>query len=245
MPVFPFPSNGKAYPKYSRKETFYCAQLRLVSIPFKRESVSKVLICGALALPQRRFNSLQTGKRIQRLLSLARSICYIRRVSIPFKRESVSKGYTQDGNQGILNNVSIPFKRESVSQAGDTRYGEAYTQVSIPFKRESVSQVRELGGDPDETWKVSIPFKRESVSQGAQGSVNIANGFRFHSLQTGKRIASDSGNPDSSRKVRSFHSLQTGKRIARLTHVNSLSNSIMFPFPSNGKAYRKSEIRCE
>ena len=65
QPTFQFPSNGKAYPKQG--PGFDSQQLHsFVSIPFKRESVSKDCEtetdsddsgCG--------FNSLQTGKRIQ------------------------------------------------------------------------------------------------------------------------------------------------------------------------------------
>ena len=66
---FQFPSNGKAYPKRS------VALLQLtkmfsskVSIPFKRESVSKGRKRWSLSASMLSFNSLQTGKRIQRRL---------------------------------------------------------------------------------------------------------------------------------------------------------------------------------
>ena len=88
---FQFPSNGKAYPKYLTDRTL-CLRKR-VSIPFKRESISKVItiamgkgtndqklkfqfpsngkaypksICAvACDKAGYRFNSLQTGKHIQ------------------------------------------------------------------------------------------------------------------------------------------------------------------------------------
>ena len=63
--TFPFPSTGKAYPKKTLQRE-RDANERHVSIPFKRESISKVYL--------RRF------------------ICYDHyTVSIPFKRESISK----------------------------------------------------------------------------------------------------------------------------------------------------------
>ena len=61
------------------------------------------------------FNSLQTGKRIQSIERVTgrRKVEYT--VSIPFKRESVSKGKKRRARmKGIK--VSIPFKRESVSK---------------------------------------------------------------------------------------------------------------------------------
>ena len=64
--LFQFPSNGKAYPKDSYRVSVKL-KMKKVSIPFKRESVSKGyfdIICGVGE--RGRFNSLQTGKRIQR-----------------------------------------------------------------------------------------------------------------------------------------------------------------------------------
>ena len=63
-PKFQFPSNGKAYPKYSYRIRWN-STVGEVSIPFKRESLSKAL------WRQSRQRSLF--------------------VSIPFKRESLSK----------------------------------------------------------------------------------------------------------------------------------------------------------
>ena len=61
-----------------------------VSIPFKRESVSKVLPRQEEEIPEEEgFNSLQTGKCIQRVDASASGLQHS--VSIPFKRESVSK----------------------------------------------------------------------------------------------------------------------------------------------------------
>ena len=61
---FPFPSNGKAYPKHVSLHLL--PTIVNVSIPFKRESISKVkgriLVFTARSFG---FNSLQTGKHIQ------------------------------------------------------------------------------------------------------------------------------------------------------------------------------------
>ena len=63
--LFQFPSNGKAYPKRSSSFSLIWQLNTQVSIPFKRESVSKafMIMLGSAILAG--FNSLQTGKRIQ------------------------------------------------------------------------------------------------------------------------------------------------------------------------------------
>ena len=63
--------------------------LYLVSIPFKRESGSKVWDPHESGERLLSFNSLQTGKRIQSILS--QWVINELSVSIPFKRESGSK----------------------------------------------------------------------------------------------------------------------------------------------------------
>ena len=116
---FQFPSNGKAYPKIATARSIRLTiALTVVSIPFKRESVSKVKSRIKYQKPKKavvsipfkresvskvilqpplfqwlytRFNSLQTGKRIQRRLTMSAFSSDLFKVSIPFKRESVSK----------------------------------------------------------------------------------------------------------------------------------------------------------
>ena len=90
--VFQFPSNGKVYPKFTGIITLI-AGICMVSIPFKREGVSKVI--------------KEEEKRVATLL-----------VSIPFKREGVSKVIRHIDDRWIRH-VSIPFKREGVSKVRD------------------------------------------------------------------------------------------------------------------------------
>ena len=85
--VFQFPSNGKAYTK--RKNGCTPRLSDQVSIPFKRETISKGKIFVSVRVPSLSFNSLQTGKHIQRGIIFL-GICALL-VSIPFKRESISK----------------------------------------------------------------------------------------------------------------------------------------------------------
>ena len=149
MSRFQFPSNGKVYPKPAQQRPNNRPRAK-VSIPFKRESVSKVKVNGTEItftvfqfpsngkvypkmhpelpplLQEDSFNSLQTGKCIQRrqiqLHHRTRGL-----VSIPFKRESVSKGDCRRRLHGRYR-VSIPFKRESVSKVISTR--TAWTDTS-------------------------------------------------------------------------------------------------------------------
>ena len=87
---FPFPSNGKAYPK---PRLFLCsARMSRVSIPFKRESLSKESDLRARWQPRRQFPFPSNGKAYPKIIetTLTPKIHY--HVSIPFKRESISKG---------------------------------------------------------------------------------------------------------------------------------------------------------
>ena len=171
---FQFPSNGKAYPKplpnfptprfftlcfnslqtgkriQSCNSNIMVIRMRhTVSIPFKRESVSKedsALFHSVLKVQG--FNSLQTGKRIQRhsLKDSGRSVSDC--VSIPFKRESVSKG--EKLKKVLKATATLKFQFPSngkaypkIATARSIRLTIALTVVSIPFKRESVSKVLE------------------------------------------------------------------------------------------------------
>ena len=86
---FQFPSNGKAYPKEGI--ITFVSYFISVSIPFQRESLSKVNL-------DEYNENLLNGK-----------------VSIPFQRESLSKG-TWAQPIHIHTHVSIPFQRESLSK---------------------------------------------------------------------------------------------------------------------------------
>ena len=70
-----------------------------------------------------RFNSLQTGKPIQRHNMMQSLPQDAEMVSIPFKRESLSKVQNKVGRtltQSVAG-VSIPFKRESLSKVSEKR----------------------------------------------------------------------------------------------------------------------------
>ena len=83
---FQFPSNGKAYPKRSAIRPVRC---KTVSIPFKRESVSKVRML-LLWWNRLKFQFPSNGKAYPKIeITVVNPDGTV--VSIPFKRESVSK----------------------------------------------------------------------------------------------------------------------------------------------------------
>ena len=185
--MFQFPSNGKAYPKIlmhvmetdtdlsfnslqtgkriQRVSIVWSTRTLSVSIPFKRESVSKEFLQKEFRAPDiESFNSLQTGKRIQRTLlqhlrgeilgfnslqtgkRIQREIntlesCQLQTVSIPFKRESVSKA---NGTPEFAPSKSVfqfPSNGKAYPKQENVMYKNPFLLVSIPFKRESVSKV--------------------------------------------------------------------------------------------------------
>ena len=160
--------------------------MKRVSIPFKRESLSK-------------GDPLKTGARQNGMF--------------PFP--SNGKVYPKKSflNNTEMNSVSIPFKRESLSKDYGTSAKSAYyRKVSIPFKRESLSKDSEGEFGPHQAITVSIPFKRESLSKERDRNYRHAKDGRFHSLQTGKSIQSEMRiNAQGTKPC--FHSLQTGKSI--------------------------------
>ena len=134
------------------------------------------------------FNSLQTGKRIQRRVSAAESEVQYPEVSIPFKRESVSKAAeTASGRSSPLRKFQFPSN------------GKAYPKAVFHLLRRLVLCFNSLqtGKRIQRSFKksldgpifcVSIPFKRESVSKVEMHYQCIEMHLSFNSLQTGKRI---------------------------------------------------------
>ena len=210
--LFQFPSNGKADPKNNMPNWTHL---------WLSES----------------FNSLQTGKRIQRQFAKILPWLSTKEVSIPFKRERGSKGWSwlrseyltecfnslQTGTRiqrityklrDVFGNiVSIPFKRESGSKAlSPSSVAVGRISVSIPFKRERGS--KDIGGPCcwDSCKKVSIPFKRESGSKD-----RTAWGISWCGIQVSIPFKRESGSKD----------------MIRVSHPDRKN---MFQFPSNGKA---------
>ena len=94
-----------------------------VSIPFKRESISKDRISCVERIESFEFQFPSNGK------------AYL-------------KGNKRSNHQNIPWRVSIPFKRESISKDGIFVSLKEENFVSIPFKRESISKGRIDRVDP-------------------------------------------------------------------------------------------------
>ena len=188
--MFQFPSNGKAYPKFTsiqlrcvcRKQSFNSLQTGkriqrlvrsltqpipnlIVSIPFKRESVSKDTITdNCLKKMLKCFNSLQTGKRIQR---------HVRTLKVTVQNNSFNslqtgKAYPKlclGSGCRISSGVSIPFKRESVSKVFATDEDPVVPEFQFPSNGKAYP-------------KDKVEREEEDLYKG------------FNSLQTGKRIQS-------------------------------------------------------
>ena len=113
------------------------------------------------------FNSLQTGKHIQRgrTLKVAGTGDF---VSIPFKRESISKGVT--GRRGDVDPE----------------------RVSIPFKRESISKVGQPERQHNESKWFQFPSNGKAYPKTLHGCSDEPDDQSFNSLQTGKHIQRNS-----------------------------------------------------
>ena len=136
--MFQFPSNGKAYPK------------------------PKWRIC---LIRNYCFNSLQTGKHIQRQVNIV---------------DHISKY-----------EVSIPFKRESISKGSKKRVTHWLPKFQFPSNGKAYPKCPKLPNNP-KLPKVSIPFKRESISKVLrQVPLTTPILTSFNSLQTGKHIQSE------------------------------------------------------
>ena len=137
---FLFPSNGKAFPNLASAPVTVQNE-NAVSIPFKREGVSKHT-CKSLWLNlTRSFYSLQTGRRFQTKIRTV----YTRRSTASFY--SLQTGRRFQTKEAIM--LKIRHEKRFYSlQTGrrfqTTMYGNISrmisAKVSIPFNREGVSK---------------------------------------------------------------------------------------------------------
>ena len=143
--MFQFPSNGKAYPKFAKTRWTYSRNT--VSIPFKRESVSKE--CRR-RVPSQIWNC----------------------VSIPFKRESVSKGHPGLSPDALPVSFQFPSNGKAYpkSIAIQAWWGLDFLKFQFPSNGKAYPKYLHMNTDDRFRKKVSIPFKRESVSKGVDSS---------------------------------------------------------------------------
>ena len=187
---FQFPSNGKVYPKrdgqscgtvqdrlrfnslqtgkyiQSDVSIFKIFDRNFVSIPFKRESISK----GARTLcrPNRslRFNSLQTGKYIQSEIDVRSNAD----INIGFQFPSNGKVYPKEKKEAEKMKVISFNSLQTGKYIQSTEYRQTVDNDNNGFQFPSNGKVYPkvlvtlffIFTNHD----VSIPFKRESISKG-------------------------------------------------------------------------------
>ena len=123
--MFQFPSNGKAYPKKTQ------------------------ILTGVAAFV--RFNSLQTGKRIQRLSSVFNPDAYL--VSIPFKRESVSKVFHGNWRKGMPRTFQFPSNGKAYPKRNLTpREGVAAILFQFPSNGKAYPKQDTSHGSASSVW---------------------------------------------------------------------------------------------
>ena len=140
--MFQFPSNGKAYPKAERNQGYVVSYF--VSIPFKRESISKGFCNPRHArFFYSGFNSLQTGKHIQSLYETLKT----KITKLKFQFPSNGKAYPKRDTQRFKPRFDFAmFQFPSNGKAYPKTFCFddftilANVDVSIPFKRESISK---------------------------------------------------------------------------------------------------------
>ena len=131
--------------------------MKQVSIPFKRESGSKVNGLPESCRNTRMFQFPSNGKADPKWIIFLECLDKLFNVSIPFKRESGSKEKNRIRKLKRRRKVSIPFKRESGSKVWFGLIRKSRVLVSIPFKRESGSKV-EAGFVVDGTRHTEFQF---------------------------------------------------------------------------------------
>ena len=226
---FQFRSNGKVYPKtqttadmimillmsFNSLQTGRCIQscgrtattrrLGFVSIPFKREGVSKERYPQRWKCPSHpRFNSLQTGRCIQSLST--NTVSRLRIVSIPFKREGVSKGRPENSTSRTTHIVSIPFKREGVSKESHWVSG---SQTPQGFN--------------------SLQTGRCIQSQSAPAAMygGKISSSSFNSLQTGRCIQSSVGSGSRDHAEEMFQFPSNGKVYPKVRYQRNMKTGLI------------------
>ncbi len=106
-----------------------------VSIPFKRESLSKGRTTGSRSAESICFHSLQTGTRRQSSSPHAPQSTHYSFHSLQ-TRKGRQREFTTDEYNRLKSKVSIPFKRERGDKEKPRLERYQPNRVSIPFKRE-------------------------------------------------------------------------------------------------------------
>ena len=114
--LFQFPTNGKAYPKWARGCPSAYRSSFLVSIPYEREGISKGVKVLRRTGRASRFNSLRTGRHIQRLTILIGLIVLLVLSFNSLRTGRHIQSLTLNKILAARSCVSIPYEREGISK---------------------------------------------------------------------------------------------------------------------------------
>ena len=207
-----------------------------VSIPFKRESISKVkeefILVGKRI---KGFHSLQTGKHIQRGDGYE-SIDPAHMFPFPSNGKAYPKSKFRDWQFG--NRVSIPFKRESISKVMISISIHEAEHIMFPFPSNGKAYPKEMEEFCCLSRIDTFPFPSNGKAYPKVSTIlHYTHTRSFHSLQTGKHIQSSLSQDACSAAGVSIPFKR--ESISKEEYFWASSTSLVFPFPSNGKAYPK------
>ena len=167
---FQFPSNGKVNSEEYRRAALRLLRAIRFQFPSNGKVNSELKLMKSLLFIQSRFNSLQTGKWIQRFVPPQTTVPWRTSVSIPFKRESEFRD--------IRFNRAEQFARAEFQFPSNGKVNSEEALEALQFVWNAI---------------VSIPFKRESGFRVQHQIHKITIIMSFNSLQTGKGIQSHGG----------------------------------------------------
>ena len=113
----------------------------MVSIPFERESISKVDYINRMPRMTEKFQFPSSGKVYPKVERYGPYTVHFVCVSIPFERESISKAVvlTEFWNHTNLSFNSLRAGKY-IQRRNQRQIGGSHGRVSIPFERESISK---------------------------------------------------------------------------------------------------------
>ena len=174
-----------------RSRRWMVLQRKAVSIPFKRESIYKALKVSAKPSPAlTSFNSLQTGKHIQR----RNPITTCEGKAVMFQFPSNGKAYTKLYNLYKRRYTKCVYQSFNSLQTGkhiqskrnwDKRLDKM--QFQFPSNGKAYTKWSECESSSPVVRQVSIPFKRESIYKAIYAFTNcITENLEFQFPSNGK-----------------------------------------------------------
>ena len=213
--MFQFPSNGKVYPKYPTDSPTTRKTPNQVSIPFKRESISKVkeILVTTASNVQIAFQFPSNGKVYPKMKQSLK-----RMITDMFQFPSNGKVYPKGTARGILVQLRKRFNSLQTGKYIQRSRMLISTRIRGRFQFPSNGKVYP---------KKTTSFRTEH---------NFTNSF--NSLQTGKYI--QSSKPEIVRIADVNVSIPFKREsISKVPNKKITEKIIMFQFPSNGKVYPK------